>query len=149
MTTNSIDRIQGTVRTSTTGAITVDVNASVVGLTGGVDLPANIAVGISWKVGLYYRGGHPRTYLAGIPSTARANVREWTNTYATAVAASAVNFLGDVNALTPGSITDVDLGMLSYVVNKAYRAQAAFFPFTSATVDKRIDTMRRRLGPDL
>jgi hypothetical protein len=143
-------RIDALVRTSSTIAIVSQVNAPAAGLVVGTSaLPLNVAVCISWRVSLYYRGGHPRTYLAGAPANQYLDARQWSVAFSNAIAAAANSFLGDVNALTPGSVTNIDLGFVSYSTGGAYRAQAAFFPFNNATVDTRIDSQRRRLGPDV
>lgn len=133
---------------SVTGAEFVNSTA---GTRAGTALPVNVAACISWKVQQRYRGGHPRTYL---PPPAQADVlaaNQFQAAYKASVVSAANSFNGDVNALTSGDLTDLHLGTVSFVLDRAWRSPPVFRDFTpgAAAFDARIDTQRRRLGRDL
>lgn len=113
-------------------------------------LPANVAVGISWRQALSYRGGHPRTYLCGISQGQLDDVTRLGGVAQGNFQSAAEGFLSDVNALTPGaSIGDVELGTVSFVNDGDWRLTPIFLSYLGASVDLRIDTQRRRLGRDI
>lgn len=128
-------------------------SGSVEGDYAGQPYPAQVAVVISWKQALRFRGGHPRTYLTGIPLAAGASNRLISPTYQADYLSDALGFLAAVNAITLGG-ADVELGMLSYyskVVNPTpphLRTDPHFEPFYDAAVHDRLDTQRRRLGKE-
>lgn|SRR6476661_10134582 len=134
-----------------TGAeLGVDKSDHDTGSSGGALSVSSVACGISWKVQARYRGGHPRTYLAGVPSTAISNPNTLTGAFCTAVASDANDFHAAVNAITHGDFNDVHLGTVSFQHNGEWRSPTLFRDYVpgAATVDTRIDTQRRRLGPD-
>jgi hypothetical protein len=110
-----------------------------------------VACVISWRVSTPYRGGHPRTYLCGLNDADRVSVNHWTSAFQSSVAGAANGFIVDVNALTQGSLTDIHLGTVSFRVDGDWRTAAVFRDYTpaAATCDQRVDTQRRRLGPDV
>lgn len=124
---------------------------SVVGGVSGLMLPANVSLGISWPIAAHYRGGHPRTYLCGIPASAMLNSRQWDPDVRAAFASAAGAFHTALEALTPGGgITTVEHGIISFVNAGAWRTPPVFRRIRDgAVVDSRIDTQRRRLGPDV
>lgn len=117
----------------------------------GQPFPAQVAVCVSWKQALRYRGGHPRTYLAAIPLAAGADNHSLTPTYVGYYLAGAQAFRTAVNSILLGAL-DVQLGALSYyskVETPApphLRPTPLFLPFSDAAVHSRLDTQRRRLG---
>lgn len=111
--------------------------------------PAQSAACISWRVGAGYRGGHPRNYICGLSIQQTANMVTLTTSFANTLAAGANTFLTNVNGFTEGGITDLKLVCMSFVRNKLWRTPPVAIPLLSATVDSRIDTQRRRLGPDV
>lgn len=121
------------------------------GSAAGAMLPGNVALVISWSIALRYRGGHPRTYLGGIPSAQATDSNTWGSAALTAFGTGATNFLTAVNALTRGGNTYA-LGSVDYWAHGAKPPQLLatplFYPFQSATVHPRIDTQRRRLGKE-
>jgi hypothetical protein len=121
-----------TVSTDGTGALTNYV------------LTSSAAV-VSWKQGLHYKGGHPRTYFPIRNGADITSGRLLTGTYSAALAAAAKAFMTAINAITLGG-SPISLGMVSYWHNKALRVPPKFYAFTDATVGSRVDTQRRRLG---
>lgn len=116
----------------------------------GVALPANCAAGISWKVASHYRGGHPRNYLPGVSSDMLADVTRFTGTFQNALQSAAAGFRTQVNQWAgQGSIVGIEFGCMSFVRNGAWRTPPVFLPINGESIDTRLDTQRRRLGPDI
>jgi len=126
-------------------------SASAAGNVGGTMAPANVAACISWPISFHYRGGHPRTYIAGVPNSAIATSQRFDATWRASLETKARAFHTAVEALTPGGgIATVEHGIMSFVTDKEWRTPPVFRRITGdAQVDSRIDTQRRRLGPDL
>lgn len=116
-----------------------------------VPYPANVSAAISWTIQQHYRGGHPRNYLAGIPSSQFADNTTLQESWRVAAQSSANQFHRSVNQYVElGQIEDVFLGVVSFVFKKDWRNPPVFRDFTldQAHVDSRIDSQRRRLGAD-
>jgi len=120
------------------------------GTGSGVGLPANVAMTISWSIAPSYRGGHPRTYMAGMSEDYRLTPSSWKAASAALLTSEAVSFHGALEAITGvgSGISSVEHGVASFVRNKEWRTPPVFYRIASASVDSRIDTQRRRLGPD-
>lgn len=129
------------------GSVLESVRARSDAMTGGtgVDNLATCYV-IDWAIGDYYRGGHPRTYLPGPPQSVITDGRTVSATPRANLAAAAVNFKNDVNALTQGGISAVALGTVSFARGKVWRTPPLFRPYLGASVRQVIGTQRRRLG---
>jgi hypothetical protein len=110
-------------------------------------MPANAAACLSWHDPIHYRGGHPRTYLTGIPASAQATVRQFTNTFLTNMQSSINLFLADVNVTLSGR--SMKLACVHRTRNNVTLNPVVVSFLTTGSVDARIDTQRRRLGPDL
>lgn len=121
------------------------------GAVTGTITPASAAICISWRVQQRYRGGHPRTYLTGQTSENMFSSQRWTTGWAQSYQSEANAFHAAVNAHAGGGLGDVHLGTVSFVLDGAWRSPPVFRDFTptAASVDVRIDSQRRRLGPDL
>lgn len=134
-----------------TGERQVDTSIFAVGENEtGTALPAQVSAGITWKTAAHYKGGHPRTYLCGLPSDALEDVTRLGSGFQELLENAALGFRSDVNGLSAApSITDVQFGCMSFVVGGAWRTPPLFRPITSAVIDGRVDTQRRRLGPDI
>jgi hypothetical protein len=116
--------------------------------TGGSSVnPANVCVCWSWKQSLRYRGGHPRTYVAGIPTTANSNANTITSTAKNAHATAAAAIRTAVNGFSDG-IQNAQLCYVSYYHDKALRETPYIGVITGVGVDDRFDSQRRRLGRD-
>lgn len=101
---------------------------------------------INWSITDYYRGGHPRTYLPGVPSAQIANANFLNSTYRTNVNTAASNFLTDVNALTHGGISAVALGTVRFASGNAWLSPPVFKAYQAAGVRSRVAIQKRRLG---
>jgi hypothetical protein len=107
---------------------------------------------VSWKLGLRYRGGKPRTYLASVPASSVTNGSDITSGELTAMAAAAVGFMADVNAATATHISAVQLGTVSFFTNggsetlpPTYRTPPVFEPYTGSGIRTKLGTQRRRI----
>ena len=112
----------------------------------GVAEGAQVAFLINWSISGSYRGGHPRTYLCGVPQDHTTNAIGVTSGAITTLTTAAGNFLSDVNALTPSPFTAVTLGTFRF-----FRAHAAvdppvFEPFLAGACSPLLATQRRRIG---
>lgn len=124
--------------------------SSVPGLKGGTAMPASVSCCISWPIATHYKGGHPRTYLAAIPTSAQANSTSFDPDYSNAVGAEAEDFHTHLESMTElDGITSVSHGIYSFVRHKAWRDPPVFYRIMAGVhVDTRIDSQRRRLGRD-
>lgn len=127
-----------------------------VGTFTGEAVPMSVAMVISWRVAVRYRGGHPRSYLAGLADAARQDEVSWNSTNVSAFSSQAANFLDDINALSPAPFTSVSLGVLRQFANGGSEAKPPVFlnppvfrPFTSALAKPGLGSQRRRFGHNL
>lgn len=133
------------------GSDTIDAIADVEsdGTQDPPDMPLNVAMCISWPIAAHYKGGHPRSYIGGIPTLAMNDQRTWDSSYRANVVSGANSFLSDANGLSLGT-NNVELGIVSFVDANAWRSPPVFRHFAGTPViDARIDSQRRRLGPDV
>lgn len=109
--------------------------------------PQSAALCVTWRISRHYRGGHPRTYFGPLPDSAITNPTTLDSSTVTSWQSAALAFMGLVNALTPG-------GRHGHLVcvhrwrSKAQLVPPQTTPIDTAAVDNRIDSQRRRLGPD-
>lgn len=101
---------------------------------------------LDWKIAAYYRGGHPRTYMPGVPATFIASSRELTDAYRALLATATSTWRNAVNALTHGGISAVALGTVSFQTAHAWRTPPVFRPYVDSAVRQVLGTQRRRLG---
>jgi hypothetical protein len=113
----------------------------------GTSIPASAACCITWKINRHYRGGHPRTYIGALPNTAIESPTSLAAAYVSAVSTAANAFRTAINGFTTGTHTFSLVAVHRYV-NLAELETPITSAITSAVVDTRIDSQRRRLGPD-
>jgi hypothetical protein len=113
----------------------------------GDSLTASVAVCLSWKISRRYRGGHPRTYLCGIPDSVTANVQQLSAGAVTNYLSDATGFMNAVNAIVLGGAT-VSLGCVHYIRNGLPLSPGEFDTIQSAAVHPRLDSQRRRTGKE-
>jgi hypothetical protein len=139
------------------GTVTTQDLTSNVGLMGqlagssagtrpGISLPANVALCVSWRVAIHYRGGHPRTYIGGLVQADQFDTTSWATASTASMLTAANGFLTAANT-TFGGVTG-QLVLLSRVTGGQVMVPPATYPITGAVIDTRIDSMRRRLGKD-
>lgn len=107
---------------------------------------AGICYLINWGIAGSYRGGHPRTYLAGPTTAGLVDVNTLTTTKRNALSTAAGNFLSDVNALTPTGWSSVQLGTIRFFRGNAALSPPVFEPFLSGAASSFIASQRRRVG---
>ena len=131
--------------------LAAEVGSTQVGSDAASSLPASVALAVGWAVQQHYKGGHPRTYLSGIPSSKVSTSRHFTQAFVDSAVSAANAFHQDVNDESHGLISGCKLGTVSFVLRKAWRAPPVFRDFTPARAhaDIRIDSMRRRVGRDI
>jgi len=120
--------------------------------TAGTDLLSpGTAVLVNHSIARHYRGGHPRTYLCGVPDNSFDDTRSYTTSFKNAAESAAIAFHGDLEAISgiSSGITSVEHGVVSFVNAGAWRTPPIFRRINTAHVDQRVDTQRRRLGPDI
>jgi hypothetical protein len=140
------DDVTATDLSSPTGRTSV-ATLSVAGSGGAGTIPQSAAACVTWKIDRHYRGGHPRTYIGPLAATALENSISLAAAFVTSLQTSATNFLTAVNAITADGLSQV-LVCVHREVAKAPLAVPLVDPITGSAVDSRIDSMRRRLGPD-
>jgi hypothetical protein len=126
------------------------------GQDSGTLTPAQVALVISWKSNSYIRGGHPRTYMAGVTFDRLATANTWSAQTIQDYDGAAFGFRGAVNGIALDGGSSVTLGYLqvyppkgSVQVPPIFLDPPRFWPFTASTVHPRVDTQRRRLGREL
>lgn len=119
--------------------------APVQGGTGGGDFPAGVALVASWKEGISYKGGHARSYFAGIPRSGGSDPQHVTGAYATALQTAANAFIASIPVATWPAAWDVPvLSVVHYVLHKVVQDPPRVLPILSAIVNTRFDSQRRR-----
>lgn len=121
---------------------------STAGTDAGAPLSANAAACISWKINRRYRGGHPRMYVGGIAQTRLSNANTWLPAFVTAVDAAAEAFRTAVNATVLSGGGNAQLAVVHYRANGLPLVPPQASLISSAVVDTRVDSQRRRLGRD-
>lgn len=99
---------------------------------------------VNWAINDYYRGGHPRSYLAGAPSAVTSDFRTVSPSYASTMAGHGNSWISDVNALTHGGISAVQLGTVRFASGNAWLSPPVFRAYQSCSVRLVFGTQRRR-----
>jgi len=107
---------------------------------------------ISWKIAARYRGGKPRTYLAG-PTTAQvSNGSDLIAGQVTALAAAAEAVRNAMASFTAVHITSCVMGTVSFFTAggsethpPTYRTPPVFQPYISSSARQKLGTQRRRI----
>lgn len=120
------------------------------GVQTGTYLPANCAVCLSWQIAPHYRGGHPRTYLCGIPYEFVSGSTSINGSGISDYVSAGNAFHADLEAITGvgSGISTVEHGVASFVRDGAWRTPPVFYRIVGCAVDSRLDSQRRRLGSD-
>lgn len=139
--------------TSPSGAVGLNTTSRVGATVPASPLPNNTAMCITWKVQSRWRGGHPRTYMTGFNQALVVNGNSWSGSFITSMNTQVLAFRTALNAITAGSLawTFVCLRRHQTLVDGTHVIlnPAVPIPITSGFVDSRIDSQRRRLGPDV
>lgn len=122
------------------------------GTAGATGFPANVSVCVSKKVARRYRGGHPRLYLPGVPSTYSADGRSIVGGSLTALNANVAAWRTQINAITTASTGALTLANVGYYYTPVPHQPPVLRPspiveaVVSCSVNSRLDSQRRRLG---
>jgi hypothetical protein len=132
-----------------TSALGVEATQALGGTPGATSTtsPNSVACCVTWKINRHYRGGHPRSYIGPIHSSQYENQTSFTSGLVTQMTTSANAFRTAVNAVV-GTSGNCELVAVHRVSAGSLLDPPEVSPITSAVVDARIDTMRRRLGRD-
>jgi hypothetical protein len=120
----------------------------------GPALPTSTAAVASWKVNYRWRGGHPRTYWPAGVQTDVESGHLWSAAAAAAFDTGNGGFLTSVNGQIIGGQGGY-LTCIRYVHTPVKGQPPVYFNppldlrIQDVSVDRRLDTQRRRLGPDL
>ncbi len=122
---------------------------NIVGTGGSTSVTAATAACVSWPIASLYKGGHPRTYIPGIPTAATATMNTLNATWLAALLTRLATFRSSVNGHSVGAFTTAQLGTVSFQHAGQWRTPPIFRAYTAGPfADDRIDTQRRRLGRD-
>jgi hypothetical protein len=111
--------------------------------TNATDAPAAL---INWGISDFYRGGHPRTYLPGVPSAQVQNANFVSTTLLSQLNTGAAAFLTAVNALTHGGISATALGTVRFASGNAWLSPPVFRAYGSGSCRSRLAIQKRRMG---
>jgi hypothetical protein len=124
------------------GAVTV----SHPGTRAGVDIQnAGSSWVLNWLISAYYRGGHPRMYLAAPVVADVTNGSSLSPSDATNVTNAWLNIRSAIDAATTTNITAVLMGTLSYQTGNAWRTTPLFRPYTGCSTRTVMGSQRRRI----
>lgn len=129
--------------TGASGTASGSTNGTAVGTA----LSSNVAITWSWAISRRYRGGHPRTYIAGCPQSAQTTP----NTILASAITSHVNAATAIRNAIQGVLVGGNLAnmvVLHYYKNKVLQDPPDYSYINSVSVDSRLDSQRRRLGRD-
>jgi len=137
--------LRGLDLTNTTGA---DITLPMSGTGGKSNFSSNNAAAccVSWKTAAHYRGGHGRMYLVAGDASGILTGNTFESVYLSAMNTAANGFLNDIKviSMTP-AVTPV---LVRRTSNGVPLIPPLTYEITSAVVDSRVDTQRRRLGKD-
>jgi hypothetical protein len=133
-----------------TTATATSTHAPQAGVATGTAHPPQVACTISWNIAESYRGGKPRTYVPAPPinATLPAGSSTIDPTFATAADGYWTAFMNGVNALTVAGGGGYVLGTVSYFASHVVRPTPLFRQYLAVRVHERLDSQRRRSGPE-
>lgn len=114
----------------------------------GEGVNTQVAVVVSWRIAEHYRGGKPRSYLAGAPYEGLDTYSSWSDDFVTTVSAHAVDFIAAMNAIDGNGFDVILIGVMHFFRAGAALDPPEFSPFITGAVQKRVCTQRRRLGSE-
>lgn len=121
--------------------------------TSSTNMPTSVALCITWKTNLRWRGGHPRTYITGIGIGNLGAGTTWLTAYQTKAQSAAATWRTGLNSLSNGGNSWTMVCVRRHQTNTdgshTVLNPAVPVPITGQLVDSRVDTQRRRLGPDV
>jgi hypothetical protein len=116
-------------------------------------LPANIACCVTMKTNARWRGGHPRMYLTGMDGAECVDRKSWTASFIQLVETQFEAFRTLNNGMTNGGASWQFICLRRHKTlpdgSHVLMDPPLPLPIIGIAVDGRIDTQRRRLGPDV
>lgn len=110
----------------------------------GAGFPANVAAVVSWHTPSTWRGGHPRTYVWGVPNSALdGGYQRLSSAYTSALRSNVVLFQAAVNAISLGG--GIGLNTMRFFNDNAALAPPYLVSLSSPIVRSVIGSQRRRL----
>jgi len=116
-----------------------------VGQVAGRVAPAQVATLISWETLEVRRGGHPCSYIPGVPMNHLEDDAHFFDDVAAALDTAARNYVTETREVVSGPLRVLDFVDLSYVINGAYRSVPDATSIVGATVRRVPATQRRRI----
>lgn len=149
-------RAQQTSQAHLTSVVAVDLSSSTgaggswSGSIAGSDAtgaaPANVAAVIKASIARRYRGGHPRTYFAGLPNSALADQAHLGATYMTSLLTAWNQLMTAITLPTYTSFDPQSMVCVSYRSGGAPRATPLVELITGFSVESQFGSQRRRIG---
>ena len=112
-----------------------------------LNVPQSACACITWKIARHYRGGHPRTYVGPLHTSHIESPTSLASTYMASLLTSARAFRTAINTGTTAGNT-MRLVSVHRTLNGVQLSVPDVVDIDDAAVDSRIDSQRRRLGPD-
>lgn len=106
---------------------------------------ASACIVVDWLIDAYYRGGKPRTYIAGVKADLIDEGSLLDSTYRSGTATAFNALRNAINALTSTNITAAVMGTVSFSTAGAWRVPPVFRPYTSVKIRSVLGSQRRRL----
>jgi hypothetical protein len=100
---------------------------------------------VNWIIGSLYRGGHPRSYWAGVDNATVTSGSDVTTSALSAVAAGAEAFRNGINAFTSTNATAVEMGTVRFQSADTWLTPPVFYPYTGSKVRSKLGSQRRRI----
>lgn len=100
---------------------------------------------VQWKIGAYYRGGHPRSYNPGVVSSVVTNGSLVSSGTRASLAGRWNTLRNALNAFTTTNISSITMGTLSFQSANAWRVTPLFRAFTDVAVAPILGSQRRRI----
>jgi len=100
---------------------------------------------INHRTGSYYRGGHPRSYVPGVPVGHIANGSTLTGTYPDDAAGAWAGFVDAIQTGPAGGITTSTCGTVRFQSKDAWLVPPTFVPWQSHSCRPTLGTIKARL----
>lgn len=146
-TTLHVTQLEGVVQITADTALKGLITSTISGTGAGTGTPVGTCVVFSWLSEIFWRGGHPRTYVGGVLTTMSDTNHSLVDSVKNTLILNAQGLHTRINQITTPAVDQTKQGLVSYASGGAWRPTALFFPYTGVTVHDRLGSQRRRLGP--
>lgn len=128
---------------SETGAVGV-FEQTLTGAASGVAVPNSVQLVVSKAIARRYRGGRPRTYIPGLPSTQLVSQTTWASAFAVTIADAWSTFISGISGSVSVPFTTGEV-CVHYVKNGLPLPAPLVDSTHGATARTLVGTLRRRL----